>query len=179
MMSEQSKQGIAAAFQRAARAGLIRAPGDSCTIVPAQDGDLGAQARETLHLITISSFVFRLLTLFHLADSPATRAYFVGGTAGQSLDEGFAEIANLCCGALNRELARHFSHLAMSIPYTLSRHCIAFLEALQPQYRSSYAITINDSVQLQVTLCLCCQGPLDLAASTTEVEHSGGELEIF
>ena len=179
MMSEQSKQGIAAAFQRAARAGLIRAPGDSCTIVPAQESEVGAQAAETLHLITISSFVFRLLTIFHLADSAATRAYFVGGTAGQSLDEGFAEIANLCCGALNRELARHFSHLAMSIPYTLSRHCIAFLEALQPQYRSSYAITINDSVQLQVTLCMSCQVPLELAASPAEVEHGGGELEIF
>ena len=179
MLSEQSKLSIAAAFQRAAGAGLVRAPGDSCTIVPAQDRHVGAQPGENLLLITISSFVFRLLTIFHVADNPAARAYFVGGAAGQSLDEGFAEVANLCCGALNRELARHFSHLAMSIPYSLSRHCSAFLETLQPQYLSSYAVTINDSVQLQVTLCMCCQAPVDIAASTTGVEHAGGELEIF
>jgi hypothetical protein len=179
MISEQSKLALAAAFQRAAGAGLVRSPGDGCIIVAAEGPLAATREGENLLLITISSFVFRLLTLFHIADVAAARAYFGYGAGGHDRDEGFSEVANLCCGALNRELARHFPHLAMSIPHTLSRHCSAFLAALQPQYLSHYAITLNDSVRLQVTLCMCCSGPVDLAADATAAEHGGGELELF
>jgi hypothetical protein len=179
MLSEQSKRSIAAVFQKAAGVCLVRTPGDMCNIVPTEDRDSGAQLSDELLLITISSFVFRLLTIFQVAESPATRAYFVSGAADRTLHDGFSEFANLCCGAMNRELSLHGPQLAMSIPYTLSRHCMTFLEALKPQYLASYAITINDSVQLQVTLCLCCHTPVDFPVSTDAVEHGGGELEMF
>jgi hypothetical protein len=179
MLSEQSKRSIAAVFQRSAGVCLIRTPGDVCNIVPAQDRNSAEQLGESLLLITISSFVFRLLTIFHISGNPATRAYFAGGTADRTLEDGFSEFANLCCGAMNRELSLQGPQLAMSIPYTLSRHCLAFLDALQPQYLASYAITINESVQLQATLCMCCHAPVEFTAGTGAVEHGGGELEMF
>jgi len=167
-MSEQAKQNIEQAFHRALRASVIRAPEDVCAIAPATGPELGGQPGETLLVITISTFVFRLLTLFQLAANPATRAYYVSEATGQSLDEAFREVANLCCGALNRELSQHFPHLAMSIPYSLSRQCVAFLGELQPHYLSSSAITINDTVQLQATLCMCCSAPVDFVASAPD-----------
>jgi hypothetical protein len=177
-MNEQSKQNIELAFHRALRASVTRAPGDVCAIAPAAGPELREHADGKLLVVTISSFVFRLLTLFQVAANPATREYYVS-TAGQSLDEAFREVANLCCGALNRELSQHIPHLAMSIPYTLSSQCIAFLGELRPQYLSSSAITINDTVQLQATLCMCCSAAVEFAASPVVLEQSSGELELF
>ena len=109
---------------------------------------------------------------------PATRAYYVSA-AQQSLDEAFREFANMCCGALNRELSEQIPHLAMSIPYTLSSQCLAFLGELRPSFLSSSAVTINDSVRLQVTLCMCCSAAVDFVGSAPAAETTAGELEMF
>ncbi len=209
LLSEQTKQNIEQAFHRSLRASLTRTPEDVCAIVPAPTPGLSAQplpgakpalagqrgpARqsspagepgsvgqpgEILLVVTISSFVFRLLTLFQVGADPATRAYYVSA-AQQSLDEAFREFANMCCGALNRELSEQIPHLAMSIPYTLSSQCLAFLGELRPSFLSSSAVTINDSVRLQVTLCMCCSAAVDFVASAAPVaETTAGELEMF
>ncbi len=209
LLSEQTKQNIEQAFHRSLRASLIRTPEDVCAIAPAPTPGLSAQplpgakpalagqrgpARqsspagepgsvgqpgEILLVVTISSFVFRLLTLFQVGADPATRAYYVSA-AQQSLDEAFREFANMCCGALNRELSEQIPHLAMSIPYTLSSQCLAFLGELRPSFLSSSAVTINDSVRLQVTLCMCCSAAVDFVASAAPVaETTAGELEMF
>jgi hypothetical protein len=178
VLSEQTKQSIEQAFHRALRATLTRAPDDVCAIVPATGPGRGGQPGETLLVVTISSFVFRLLTLFQVGGDPATRAYYVS-SAQQSLDEAFREFANMCCGALNRELSEQIPHLAMSIPYTLSSQCMAYLGELQPHFLSSSAVTINDSVQLQVTLCMCCSAAVDFVASAPVAEPAAGELEMF
>jgi len=178
VINEQSKQNIEHALHRALRSSLTRAPGDVCAIAPAGGRELREHADGKILVVTISSFVFRLLTLFQVAANPATREYYVS-TAGQTLEEAFREVANLCCGALNRELSQHIPHLAMSIPYTLGNQCIALLDELQPQYVSSSAITINDTVKLQVTLCMCCSAPVEFTASPVVMEHSSGELELF
>jgi hypothetical protein len=209
LLSEQTKQNIEQAFHRSLRASLIRTPEDVCAIAPAPTPGLSAQplpgakpapagqrgpARqsspagepgfvgqpgEILLVVTISSFVFRLLTLFQVGADPATRAYYVSA-AQQSLDEAFREFANMCCGALNRELSEQIPHLAMSIPYTLSSQCLAFLGELRPSFLSSSVVTINDSVRLQVTLCMCCSAAVDFVASAAPVaETTAGELEMF
>jgi hypothetical protein len=178
-MSEQTKQSIAQAFDRAARSGLVREPGDLFEIAAADGRKSTGQPGEKLLVITISSFVFRLLTVFRIAETPAARTYFVRGAADRPITEAFAELANLCCGALSREMSGHFPHLAMSIPYILSSRCTAFLGELHPQYLSSYEITINQSVKLQATLCMCCYAPVDIPASSLAVEASSGELQLF
>ena len=89
------------------------------------------------------------------------------------------ELANLCCGALSREMSGHFPHLAMSIPYTLNGRCMGLLGELKPQYQSSYEITINESVRLQATLCMCCYAPIDIPAGSLAVEENSGELQLF
>jgi hypothetical protein len=181
MISDHSKHNIELAFQKAARATLVRDASDICEIVPTEIRKAGLPYGGKLVLITTSSFLFRLMTIFRLVESPATRTYFNSRATEQKLEDVFAEFANLCCGAFNRELTPSFPHLAMSIPETLSNHCIEFLRELNPQYLSSYLITINDSVRLHATLCLSCSVPVEVADSTadTEPEHNVGELELF
>jgi hypothetical protein len=178
MLSEQTKQTIEHAFNRALRASLTRSSEDVCAIAPAAHPGAAGQPGETVVAVTISSFVFRLLTLFQVGEDPATREYY-GSSTQRPLDEAFHEVANMCCGALNRELAQQIPHLAMSIPYTLSGQCMAYLGELQPQMLSSSAVSINDSVHLHVTLCMCCSAALDLVDSEPVAETTAGELEMF
>jgi hypothetical protein len=202
LMSEQSRQALADAFFRAAKSGLLRAPEDSIEIQPIEGGvskgpaagqpmngamnkavNLAARTKSVepprdVLVITTSSFSFRLLTMFDVAPTPEARAYF-GGAPDAKIETAFAEIANLCCGALNRELSSHFPHLGMSIPYSLSSHCLGCLDELKPEYVSRYAITVNGSVRLEATLCMCCSAPVEVIARAEAAAETTGELELF
>jgi len=168
------------AFHTAIRKNLVRDAADSCEIVPVESDPSGKNAGHKLLLITISSFVFRLIVIFRIIDNPVTREYYLRVDAAQGLDEVFAEVANMCGGMLNRELSVNFPHLAMSTPYTLNGECLAFLGELRPQHVARFGITINDSVQLQATLCMCCSRPVEVAAATATADEADcGELELF
>jgi len=169
------------AFHKAVRANIVRAAADSCDIAPADSGRVGEYPGNHMLLITISSFVFRLIVIFRIIDDPATRAYYLRVDSAQTLDEVFAEVVNMCGGALSRELSANFPHLAMSTPCTVSERCMVFLSELRPQHLSRCGITINESVQLQATLCMCCSRPIEVAtaASAAEADHGIGELELF
>jgi hypothetical protein len=180
MLSEQSKQGITHAFNRAARSGLIRDANDSIDIAVTENSKLSEQPDQRVLVITASSFVFRLMTLFHVAVTPESRTYYGGeGATDEQLREVFSEIVNLCGGALNRELSRHFPHLAMSIPYALSAECLKYVEQLKPEYLSSFSITINQSVHLEATLCMSCSAPVHIPIVENMVVENAGELEMF
>jgi hypothetical protein len=199
LISEQSKLALADVFFRAAKASLLRAPEDSIAIEPIEGGAAGQSVDKAVSkavnvhhraspkalepprnvlVITTSSFSFRLLTMFDVAATPEARAYF-GGEPDAKIETAFSEIANLCCGALNRELSSHFPHLGMSIPYSLSSHCLGCLDELKPEYVSRYAITLNDSVRLEATLCMCCSAPVEFTARAEAATEATGELELF
>ena len=80
---------------------------------------------------------------------------------------------------MNQELLSYFPDLGMSTPYVLSARCLPHLEELRPDYLSSYGITIRESVQLAVTICVCANAPIDFVADISAVEESSGELELF
>jgi len=94
---------LVSVFERCARASLLRSQDDLFEISSAP---AASAAGGSLLIITTSSFAFRLLTIFHVDDNEANRGYFVPAGSGLSLQDSFAEVANLCCGALNREIAR-------------------------------------------------------------------------
>jgi hypothetical protein len=119
------------------------------------------------------------MTIFHVADNEANRAYFVPADSTLTLHEGFAETANLCCGALNRELSSVFRHLAMSIPYVLRAQCIEHLPQLKSEYTRELTVTINSSVKVGVTLSMYCSAPVEIPAQLSTVQETSGELELF
>ncbi len=116
--------------------------------------------------------------MFQVAGTPASRSYY-GGSPDADMQTAFAEVANLCCGALNRELSKDFPHLGMSIPYLLSVQCMGCLDELKPDHVSHYGITVNGSVHLQATLCICCSAPVQIATRLHAAAETTGELELF
>ena len=158
---------------------MVRAPEDVCDITPEPPAAAGSATGDRLMVITLSSFTFRLLTIFQVHDNEANRAYFLQAAVGRTLEEEFAEVANLCCGALNRQMAAFFPHLAMSIPYMLNEACLDHLPHLKPAYTRRFTISINDSVKVSVTLCMCCSAPVAIPVSAPVVEQTTGELELF
>ena len=177
MISAQARQGIEHIFIKSAKAKLLRNAGDLCEILPvADDCDFLAQH---IVVLTISSFRFRLTAVFHVDDNASNRDYFVGDVADRSFTEVFAEVGNLCCGGINRELLAHFPDLGMSTPNTLSGLCAGHLAELRASQRWRYAISINNAVRLHATLCMSNYGPLDFLVDTRLPEEPAGELELF
>ncbi len=177
-MTDASRANIERALQRAARNFLLRDPGDSCLIVENREPP-PPTAGEKLILVTISSFKFRLLVIFHIDEEPALASYFAGQGTQRSIEEAFYEIANMCCGALNRDMTRDFQHLAMSVPYTLAGPCMAYITDIRPEYISSSTVTINDNVRVRLTLCMCCSAPVSFSAAAAESASDSGTLELF
>lgn len=183
MISSSAQHSFERIFHRAARSRLPAQAGDACVVTPAPKGLAGERAHgradAEVVVLTISSVVFRLMLVLHFEDDEATRAYFMPDGAQGALREAFVETGNLCCGAINQDLLRHFPDLGMSTPYVLSAHCVPHLDGLKPDYRAAYNVSINGTVQLGATVCVFTSAPLDFVADEDAVEESGGELELF
>jgi hypothetical protein len=176
MIDPRAKDSIERIFFSAARTRLVTDAQHACEIV--SRANAAAQGVEVV-VLTISSMQFRLLLLLHFNDDPATHQYYAAD-GQRTLADAFMEVGNLCCGAINQQLVAHFPDLGMSTPYVLSGECLAHLHELKPSYVSSYALTIDGSVRLGATLCVCSQTPLDFVAAHTETaSESTGELELF
>jgi hypothetical protein len=67
----------------------------------------------------------------------------------------------------------------MSTPYVLSAHCLPYLRELNPDFVSAYSVTLNGSMQLAATICVCADAPVDFVADTSAMEETSGELELF
>lgn len=179
MISQQAKQGVEFIFMKAAKASLVVDPADSCVVTPVTGSKVNEFPEKTIIVLTISSFLFRLITIFHIDESRVNADYFTKHAAGKTLIEVLSEIGNLCCGAMNRELLQHFPHLGISTPYVLDSKCMAFLTELKPGHVSCYEITINSTIQMHVSLCLCEYAPIDFAVNMSTTKEETGELELF
>lgn len=179
MISERARHGIHQIVSNAMRIRLARESSDLCVIEQQAAAATAALDEKRMAVLTISSIAFRLMLILHLDDKPATLAYFMNDVNDKPYDEVFLEIANLCCGAINRDLLRYFPDLGMSTPYVLSTRCTQFLTELTPQLLTCFSITINDSVQLSATVCVCATAPIDFAFDPTETDDNTGELELF
>jgi hypothetical protein len=182
VISEQARTVVERIFADAMRAHLPVDPSHRLelsavgAVVPAD-----APAHE-LMIVTSSSFRFRLLTVFHLRGGVSTAAYYGRGRTDIPPAEAFGEVANLCCGAINRELARYVPHMGMSTPYVLNSHCLDFLGDLQPQHVARYDVAIGGDVRIGATLCLCGSAAIDFSTvplAAAEQPASTGDLEFF
>ncbi len=179
MISQRAKQGIDYIFAKSVKANLALASGDVCDIQMLSGNKSGEFSEKNIVVLTITSFLFRVLTIFHVDEDAATRNYFLKEGSDKTFLEVFSEIGNLCVGSMNRDLLRHFPHLGMSTPYTLDSRCIQFINELNPAHLSRHAITINDAVRLQATLCMCVYAPIDFVVDRSAVEEETGGLELF
>jgi hypothetical protein len=179
VISQQAKDSIERIFFQSARTRLPVNADDSCDITPAPTDPDGTALASHLVVLTISSIAFRLLLVLHFDSDERTRGYYAQGAAPGALVEALMEVGNLCCGAINQQLVEYFPDLGMSTPYQLSGACLPYLKELKPDYLAAYTVTINGSVQLGATLCMCASAPVDFVAEVSEAVQSVGELELF
>ena len=179
VISESTKQGFDFIFTKAAKANLVVNSGDSIEITPLPGGKVVETPEKEIVVLTISSYLFRLLTIFHINPDKVTAAYYSKSETGPVFTEVFSEMANLCCGAMNRDLHNHFPHLGMSTPYLLESKCMPFLKELRPQHVAQHKIVINGSLTMHATLCLCAYAPMDFRVDMSAPEEETGGLEMF
>lgn len=182
MISAHAKESFDRIFQQAACSRLVTGAEGVCEIRPLSElapGEAGLAGTHRVAVLTISSLSFRLLVALHIGDDAATRAYFAGAGDVRPHTDAFMEAANLCCGAMNQALVEYFPDLGMSTPYLLTNGSLAHWRALRPQHAAFYALTIDTTVRLAATVCVCANAPVDFVAHGTQVEEAGGELELF
>ncbi|TAK62414.1 hypothetical protein [Methylobacter sp.] len=183
MISEQAQSGFDHIFKKAVLGNISSSADDNCEIEPVDD--LEEVNENEFVVLTISSAFFRFLTLFHFdSDDDATKNYFLRNSNLEVEDnsaflDAFQEVCNICCGVMNRELHKSYLFLGMSTPYILLRQCVPFVSALNPGYVKHYKITINHSLVLHATLCICDYDIVDFTVNTSADEDSTGELELF
>ncbi|MFZ4535029.1 hypothetical protein [Propionivibrio sp.] len=179
VISEPAKQGLNFIFSKAARANLRVHAADTIEIEALPGLQIVETPEKKIVVLTVASYLFRLLTIFHVNDDKVTESYFTKSDHGRSFDEAFGEIGNVCCGVMNRELGNYFPHTGMSTPFVLESKCLPFLNELKPGYVSQHRISINNSVSMHATLCLCAYAPINFRVDTAIAAEETGELELF
>ena len=184
MISQQAQDALDFIVTGALKNALSASPDDHCEIEALSDvGDI--KERKAV-MLTVSSYLFRVVTLIYFTLNNDTQQHFAAinraepETMGESdyLDV-IGECGNIFCGALNRELAHHFPHLGMSTPNVLDRECVNYLHELEAGYIKHFKITINYALTLHASLCVCDFADIDFTVDMTQTEESNGELEMF
>jgi len=137
-------------------------------------------------LLTMSTYVFRIVTMLYFTLDEPTVRYFGGAEATETQRmsdadciDSICECANTFCGALNREVARNFPHIGMSTPNVLDRHCVDYLHELDAGYAKHFKVQVSDSFALYASVCVCDFAHLDFTVDQTRVDEAVGELELF
>lgn len=204
LISTRARQSLETVLERAVRARLVLREGDHCTIARAGGPDAGgvfddsgvddSWVDDIVVVLTIASMGFRYMMFLRFRDDPASAAYFSAYFSdyfsadiapGRALRNALLELGNLCCGAVNQELGRHFPDLGMSTPYVLGGHSLAYIDSLQPDYRADLVASISvasieSAVTVGATMCLFTRVPIDFhAGEDVEMAGSDGALELF
>ncbi|CAK0753739.1 conserved hypothetical protein [Gammaproteobacteria bacterium] len=177
-------------FEKSIRGNSIQGPEDTC-VVTFQSGASSPTetARHRLVVLNISSYIFRIVTLFDLDTDAATVSHLAkimrrGNEilVDKSLLDAFGEFANIICGEVNRELSMKFRHIGMSTPFFLEYSCLPYVSILKPLHVCSAEVNINDSVHFRVVICICVDNEANLDFDIDRTEQptvSTGSLELF
>ncbi len=186
MITAAAKDGFDQLVRLGLRSGLTVREGQSCEIEVIDNLDK-VKAKKMV-ILTVSSYLFRLITTIYFRDDATTRAFFAPrDDDGQPMDineqeflDRVAECGNLCCGTLNRDLGHHFPHVGMSTPNFIDKDCFRYADQLGSGFLRHYRLVLSDELTLHATLCVTDHGLVDFRVVPAQVEElSTGELEFF
>ena len=143
-------------------------------------------------LLTISSPLFRILTVIHLNNDNVTKAFVanklnttVDGLTDERFYDYIGEVGNTFCGAIKRSLNNFIPSLGMSTPNRLESGSMKYMLSQKPSFESFKHIEINGQTLFECGIYVCNDAELDFditqtTTSNTEVEEADcGELEFF
>ncbi|KAF1043368.1 MAG: hypothetical protein GAK35_02222 [Herbaspirillum frisingense] len=183
MISQSAKDGFDTLLQQALKASLV--PSETSAEISVIE-DVSAISEKKIVVLTVSSYLFRLMVMFYFTPDAATKGHFArlnrvdpAEMGEQAFMDAIAECGNLCCGILNRDLGRFFPHLGMSTPNVIDKNCAAYLQKLNCAHIQHFAVDMPESPRFHVSLCISAYAEMDFAVSADEDEVSTGELELF
>lgn len=137
-------------------------------------------------MLTVASFLFRLSVLIYFSPDEATKAHFArinnvdpAEMSDQAFLDAIRECGNICCGTLNRELARVCPHVGMSTPNIIERECVNHLESLNGGHLQHFQATVDGGKQFHLTLCVRDYAEIDFDWTMIEETTAAGEMEFF
>lgn len=184
MISTNARNGFDHLLIQGFKGALAAQPDDTCDIgsVP----DLSGVKDTKCVVLTISSYLFRLMVLIYFTPDTPTKAHFsraskidASAMSEQALIDAISECANMCCGALSRDLSRVFPHIGMSTPNILDKESSSSLHTLNCGHIQHFTVDINKATRFHASLCVSDYADLDFVVDTTASDVSSGELELF
>jgi hypothetical protein len=183
MISQAARTAMGGMLRQGVRASLLVSPEDSIEFV----ATLGVGHIQTTHIVmlSVSSYCFRLVLLIHFSPDEATRNHFsklnkvvASDMNDQAFTDAISECGNICCGSINRGLAKIFPHVGMSTPNIIDRQCANSLALLGGTFEEHVDIILPGGPKLHASLCVSEFEDLDFDVAAGE-EESSGELEMF
>ncbi len=195
MISVQSIQSFNRLYQSALHNNCRRTPDDSFSVNAGTNNPLlkdnNPAVSNHLLVLSVSSYLFRIITFFDFKKDVATEHYFksnyIPGTEAALVSEhalldAFSEFSNMVCGEVNRGLAPHFKHVGMSTPFSIAPGCLPFIATLKQARILSFQVTINSDIEFTVTSCICADpsATIDFLIHENHLASvSTGDLELF
>ena len=137
-------------------------------------------------VLTVASYLFRLQVLIYFSPDESTKAFFASinnfdpaEMTEQEFLDAIRECGNICCGTLNRELARVYPHVAMSTPNIIERECVNYLESLGAGHLQHFRAVAGDGKQFHFSLCVRDYADIDFEWAPEVDAVSAGEMEFF
>lgn len=146
-----------------------------------------AEIHETkVVVLTVASLLFRLQVMIYFSPDDSTKAHFARISnidptemSEQTFLDAIRECGNMCCGTLNRELARVYPHVAMSTPNIIERECVNYLELLGGGHLQHFRAIAGDGHKSYVSLCVRDYADIHFEWTPEVSDVSAGEMESF
>jgi hypothetical protein len=184
MISQSARDGFDHLLKRALQASLTVSEERPCDINVITG--LDAVQDSTMVVLTVSSYLFRLIVMLHFSPDPGTRDHVARVNkiapeemSDQSFHDAIAECGNICCGILNRDLGGIFPHIGMSTPNIIDTRCAAYLDMLNCGHVQHFKVDIEQAPMFRVSLCVCDYADLDFVVDVNDAGAETGELELF
>ena len=137
-------------------------------------------------MLTIVSYSFRAILLIHFKFSSDIKDYVKKASfSDENPDDDacydyLSELGNEFCGAIKRELGKHYSHLGMSTPNTLPNTTLNFLSSLDPTYETHSNVFISsDDIDFGYSLMVSSYEDMDFQAEKPAEEEIEDRKQWF
>lgn len=184
MISKHARDGFDHLLIQAIKASLVTSQQDACEVAVITDP---SEIKETkIVMLTVSSYLFRLMVFIYFSPDDATKGHFARinniqakDMSEQSFYDAIAEYGNICCGILNRDLGQFFPHIGMSTPNIIDKNCSYYLDALNCGHIQHFNVDVNGTAAFHASLCVCDFADLDFIVDVHDADADTGELELF
>jgi hypothetical protein len=184
MISERAKDGFNYLLQESLKKNLIASSEDVCEMETIED--VSEIKEKEIVVMSISSYLFRIITFFYFTLNDATKNQFAKINKVQATDmderafhDAIGEFGNMYSGSLNRDVGKYFPYVGLSTPNILEKNCADHMASLGCGHIQHYRIAVNSSAKFNASLCICDYADIDFIVEKAAEDASAGELEMF